>query len=229
MFNNRLENTQPPPTVALADKVRQLKIAGKDVIGLQTGDPDFGTPRSIMEAAYEAMRNGQTHYCDSKGLPVLRQAIVAKCLSFNSVAYDPDKEVYVTNGGIHGYYCTLQALCNPGDEVLIPDPTWPTHLNVASVCGARPVQVPASAENNFCPNISDWESRLTPATRLMVINYPSNPTGAMPEEAYLLQLAAFAEKHDLTVVSDEVYEHITFDDRKAVHFASLPGMKKSTP
>lgn len=219
---------QPSATVVLADHVRHLKEQGERIFSLQTGDPDFKTPLPIINSAAEAAAAGHTHYADSKGLPALREAIAAKCAEYNNTTFDPATEILVTNGGIHGYFCALKALLNAGDEVLIPDPSWPSHAGVAMVCGAKVSHIPALAENGFVPTLQAWEDAITPATRIIVINYPSNPTGAMPSREYLEQLNALAAKHKLLVLSDEVYEYILMGNSQPVSFASLPGAKERT-
>lgn len=219
---------QPSATVVLADHVRQLKAQGEHIFSLQTGDPDFKTPEAVISSAAQAAAAGHTHYADSKGLPALREAIAAKCADYNKITYDPATEILVTNGGIHGYFCALKALLNPGDEVLIPDPSWPSHASVAMVCGAKVAHIPALAENGFVPTLQAWKDAITPATRIIVINYPSNPTGAMPSREYLEQLNELAARHNLLVLSDEVYEYILIGNNQPVSFASLPGAKERT-
>src|SRR5512146_473185 len=145
------------PTVALADRVLRLRAAGRKIIALQTGDPDFATPLAIVEAAARAMRDGHTHYCDSRGIPELRQALAAKLRRVNGFDYDPDREILVTCGGIHAYYCALQGLVAPSAEVLIPDPIWMTHTNIAQVIGRSVVRVPSRAEDQWRPTLETWE------------------------------------------------------------------------
>lgn len=227
-LNQQLTQVRESATVALADRVRRLRASGRSVIGLQTGDPDFATPQSIIDAAYRAMVEGQTHYADSRGLPELRQAIADKLLRVNRVEYDPASEILVTCGGVHAYYCALQAILNPGDEVLVPDPAWMPHANMVTVLHGCPVRVPALAENNFWPTLADWGKALSPRTVAMVINSPNNPTGSVATAAYLAEINRFAAAHNLYVISDEVYENILFDDRQHTCFAALPEAKPRT-
>lgn len=215
-------------TVALADRVRQLSAAGQRVIALQTGDPDFATPSPIVEAAHRAMRGGHTHYGHSRGVPELREAIAEKLQRANKAEYRPESEILVTCGGVHAYYCALQALLNPGDEVLVPDPSWMTHSNMVLVIRGLPVRVPALPENGFFPTMTAWEKAITRKTKALVINSPSNPTGMVASREYLTELNRFAEHHDLYVVSDEVYERILYDGREHTCFASLPDAKGRT-
>ncbi len=192
-----------------------LKASGRQVIGLQVGDPDFATPPAVIEAAARALREGQTHYASSRGDPRLLMAASAKLLRDENVTRAAETELLVTHGGIHAYYVGLQSILNPGDEVLIPDPSWATHSNMAIMLRGVAVRVPAPAERGFIPALEAWERALTPRTRVIVINYPSNPTGAYPDRAYLQALYQFAQAHDLWIVSDEVYGSLHFGERPA--------------
>lgn len=227
-LNNRLLSIEESATVALADRVRKLKASGKSIIALQTGDPDFVTPDCIIEAAHEAMRSGQTHYCDSRGLPELRRAIAERIAQQSGVHYDPDAEILVTCGGIHAYYCALQAVVNPGDEVMVPDPAWMPHSNMVSLVGGKAVRVPSTAATHFFPTMDAWQEALTSRTVALVINSPNNPTGMVAERKYLEHLVQFAAANDLFVISDEVYDGILFDGREHICVASLPDAKSRT-
>ena len=225
-LNQRLQQIQESATVAIADRVRKLKAEGKHVIALQTGDPDFSTPEPIVETAYQALQDGLTHYAHSRGLPQLREAISHKLAQENRAHYDPRSEILVTNGGVHAYFCALQAILNSGDEVLIPDPAWMTHANVVAVLGGQAKRVPSRAEHSFWPQMADWEQSVSPKTVALVINSPNNPTGSAASADYLSAVVQFAICHDLHVISDEVYEAILFDGRKHVSVASLLGARE---
>jgi len=212
-LNTQFDRIRQSATVAMADRILALKAGGQPILGLQVGDPDFRTPAAVVEAASRAMEAGLTHYGPSSGFPDLRQAIAAKLQRDEGVAYDPGTEILATHGGIHAYYTALQAILNPGDEVLIPDPSWATHANMVVMLRGSVIRVPAPAENGFIPLLEAWEQALTPKTRALVLNYPSNPTGAYPSREYLQALQAFAQAHDLWVVSDEVYGSLYFGDR----------------
>jgi aspartate/methionine/tyrosine aminotransferase len=227
-MNTQFELLRQSPTVAMADRVAALKAGGRKITGLTAGDPDFDTPRPILDAALQAMQAGLTHYGPSRGLPELRQAVALKLERDNGVIYDPQGEILVTHGGVHAYYAALQTLLNPGDEVLIPDPTWATHVNVVTMLRGRAVRVPGPAENGFIPPIEAWEQALTPKSRLLVINYPANPTGAVPPGEYLAQLQELAARHGLWVVSDEVYENLFFTPARPACAAAFPGAKERT-
>ena len=227
-LNTELAELRESATVALGDRVRRLRADGLKVIGLQTGDPDFPTPQPIIDAAYRAMNEGDTHYSDSRGLPELRQAIANKFHRVNHVEYDPAEEILPTCGGVHAYHCALASILRPGDEVLIPDPAWMTHANVVALLGGRAVRASSSLEHAFWPTFADWEKVVTRRTVALVVNSPNNPTGAVARRDYLNQLNQFAAAHDLYVISDEVYENILYDDRQHTCFASLKGARERT-
>ena len=226
-LNRQFELIRQSATVAMADRILALKASGQPIIGLQVGDPDFGTPPAVLDAASRALQAGLTHYGPSSGYLDLRQAIATKLQRDEGVAYDPAGEILVTHGGIHAYYTALQAILNPGDEVLVPDPTWATHANMVVMLRGTAVRVPAPAEHGFIPPLEAWAQALTPKTRAIVLNYPSNPTGAYPTRDYLAQLQAFAEAHDLWVVSDEVYGSLYYGERPT-SAAAVPGAKDRT-
>ena len=228
LLNDQLAALSESFSIALADKVRQMKANGTAVIGLQTGDPDFDTPQPIIDAAQKALRDGQTHYTDSRGLPGLRQAIARKIAEQQGVDYDPQSEILVTHGAIHAYYTGLQAIIKPGDTVLVPDPSWQTHANMVRVLRGQAVRVPSLPENNFFPTFEAWEESLTPQTVALVINTPNNPTGCMASQAYLQMLVEFAERHNLYIISDEVYERLVYDDNRHISVASIPGAQERT-
>ncbi|MFZ5919937.1 MAG: pyridoxal phosphate-dependent aminotransferase [Chloroflexota bacterium] len=226
-LNTQFERLRQSPTIAIFDRIAALRAAGRAILPLQVGDPDFGTPPSVLEAAVKAMEGGLTHYVPSRGLPDLRQAAASKLLRDNGLTYDPAGEILVTHGGIHAYYLAMQSILNPGDEALIPDPTWATHANMVTMLRGGVVRVPAPAENGFIPPMEAWEKALTPRTRAIVLNYPSNPTGAYPSREYLSQLQAIAAEHDLWIVSDEVYENLYYADKPA-SAGVVPGAKART-
>ena len=226
-LNRQFELIRQSATVAMADRILALKASGQPIIGLQVGDPDFGTPPAVLAAASRALQAGLTHYGPSSGYLDLRQAIATKLQRDEGVVYDPASEILVTHGGIHAYYTALQAILNPGDEVLVPDPTWATHANMVVMLRGEAVRVPAPAEHGFIPPLEAWAQALTPKTRAIVLNYPSNPTGAYPTRDYLEQLQAFAEAHDLWVVSDEVYGSLYYGERPT-SAAAVAGAKDRT-
>jgi len=212
-LNRQFEHIRQSATVAMHDRILARKAQGIPVIQLQVGDPDFPTPQAVLDVAYDALRSGLTHYGPSRGYPDLRAAAAFKLSRDNGMTYDPETEILVTHGGIHAYYLAMQSILNPGDEVLIPDPSWATHANMVTMLRGQVTRVPASPENGFIPQIEAWEKALSPKTRAILLNYPSNPTGAYPSREYLTKLQEFAAKHKLWVVSDEVYENLYYEER----------------
>jgi aspartate/methionine/tyrosine aminotransferase len=210
LLNKQFELIRQSPTVAMADRVNALKAKGIKIVGLQTGDPDFSTPTAVTEVALDAIERGLTHYGPSRGTIATRQAAALKLMRDNGVAYNPDNEIMITHGGIHAYYLAMQALINPGDEVLIPDPTWATHANMVTMLRGVAVRIPARAENGFLPDLNDLGRFITPRTKAIVINYPSNPTGVYPSREYLGEMQFIATQHQLWVISDEVYENLYY-------------------
>lgn len=226
-LNTQFETIRQSATVAMNDRILAVKASGRKVIQLQVGDPDFATPPSVLDAATEALRSGLTHYGPSRGYPDLRAAAASKLARDNGLSYDPASEILVTHGGIHAYYLAMQSILNPGDEVLIPDPTWATHANMASMLRAEVVRVPAPAENGFIAYFESWEKALTAKTRVIVLNYPSNPTGMYPSRDYLAKLQDFAAAHNLWVVSDEVYENLYFEEKPTSAGAFLDAKERT--
>ena len=226
-LNTQFDSLRQSPTVAMADRILALKASGRKITGLQVGDPDFATPPPVLDVAFKAMQDGLTHYGPSKGYPELRHAAALKLERDSAVSYDPETEILVTHGGIHAYYLALQSILNPGDEVLVPDPSWGTHANMAMMLRANVIRIPAPAENGFIPHFESWEKSLTPKTRVIVLNYPSNPTGAYPTREYLQRLQDFAAKHHLWIVSDAVYEDLYYGERPT-SAAAFEGAKERT-
>jgi aspartate/methionine/tyrosine aminotransferase len=157
----------------------------------------------------------------------LRRAAALKLERDSAVSYDAKTELLVTHGGIHAYYLAMQSILNPGDEVLIPDPSWATHANMATMLRASVIRIPAPAENRFIPPLEEWKKALTSKTRVIVLNYPSNPTGAYPTREYLGQLQEFASEHNLWIVSDAVYEDLYYGE-KPTSIAAFEGAKQRT-
>ncbi|HEX6033755.1 MAG TPA: pyridoxal phosphate-dependent aminotransferase [Anaerolineales bacterium] len=226
-LNLQFNSLRQSATVAMADRILALKASGQKIIGLQVGDPDFPTPQAVQEIAFKAMQDGFTHYGPSQGYSELRRAAARKLERDSNVSYDPETELLVTHGGIHAYYLAMQSILNPDDEVLVPDPTWATHANMATMLRGNVIRVPAPPENGFIPYFELWQQALTPKTRVIVLNYPSNPTGAYPTREYLGKLQDFAAQHNLWIVSDAVYEDLYYGDRPT-SAAAFDGAKERT-
>lgn len=192
---------------------------------LESGEPSFGVPEHIKEAMERALRDDQTHYVASAGITELRKAIVAKCHTANGIPIESQNEVIVTNGGMHGLYCLFHALLEPGDEVLIPDPTWTCVQHLITLCGGTVKRVPLYEERGWTFDPEELRAAITPRTRALMINSPHNPTGGVLTLADQEAIASIVRDNpQLTVVSDEAYEHVIYDGAEHVSFASLPGM-----
>ncbi|MEO6669099.1 MAG: pyridoxal phosphate-dependent aminotransferase [Ferruginibacter sp.] len=224
-LNNHIDSVKQSGTVALADRVRQLERQGKRIIPLHTGDPDFNTPALIIEASARAIQNGLTHYSNSRGLTELREAISEYLKIYNNASFDPGSEILVTQGGIHAYFLALTSIINEGDEVLIPDPTWMSHPNIIKLVGGIPIPVASSGIENLLPSIEDLERKISSHTKAVVINSPGNPTGEIATKEYFSQLMQLAERHDLFIISDEVYDQFVFEGSGFCSATSFPEAK----
>ena len=206
-----------PSTIASSMPVSRIRgimdLAWEDpeAIHLEVGEPDFPTPSHIIEAAHEAARAGHTRYAPNAGLPELREALADKVLHRNGYESSPD-QVVVTQGGIQALYLVLRALLEPGDEVLLPDPAWPNFRMIAHLLGARVLPYPLVAEGDFLPRLEDLERMVTPRTRAVLVNSPSNPLGTVLPRELAQTLLEFARKRGLWFIADEVYDELVFDD-----------------
>ena len=220
-LSSRAEALQPSLTLAISARAKALQQEGRNICSLSAGEPDFGTPSFIVEASIQALRDGVTRYGPAAGDPALREAIAGKITSENGIPTSA-AEVLVTNGGKQAIYNLFQVLLNPGDEVLIPSPYWLSYPEMARLAGARPVSVPSSAADGFRLDLQALEAAITPATRLLVINSPGNPTGRVLSLDELQQLAELVRRHPrLLVMTDEIYEYLL--DQGITHhsFAAL--------
>ncbi|MDQ4144715.1 MAG: pyridoxal phosphate-dependent aminotransferase [Actinomycetota bacterium] len=196
---------------------------------LESGEPSFDVPPHIKEAMLRALAENKTHYVASAGIPQLRQAVVDKCRTENGLPVEGVADTIITNGGMHGLYCVFQSLLEPGDEVLIPDPTWTCVQHLITLCGGVVKRAPLHEARGWTFDPDELRQAITPRTRVLMINSPHNPTGGVLSLADLQAIAEIVEDHPhLTVISDEAYEHITYDGVGHVSFASLPGMYPST-
>jgi len=208
-------------------EVERLRSEGKEVISLGIGEPDFDTPSHIVEAMIDATRSGATRYTPNKGIPQLRKAIIKKLQDDNNVSYELE-EIICTVGVAEGVYVALSAFLNPGDEVLVPDPSWLNYSHVPTLNDAVAVGYPLVAEKDFQIDVEELEKRITDKTKMLVVLDPSNPTGGVLRRECLEKVAEFAIKHDLLVISDEIYEKIIYDGNEHISIASLPGMHERT-
>jgi aminotransferase len=206
----------------------RMEQQGREVIHLEIGRPDFNTPAHIVEAAVTALRSGKHHYCPNAGIPELRHAIVRKYSDEYDLDYDPDSGIIVTNGVAEGVYLAMNALLNPGDQILIPDPGWLNYA-VDAICSyAEPVSYTLAATNGYQPDVNEIKDKITPRTRMIMLVSPSNPVGSVTRVEVLQGIAALAEEHGLIVVTDEIYERIIFPPAHHHNIACLPSMKDRT-
>lgn len=215
---NSLNNIKPSPTIAISMKAAELKASGKDIISLGMGEPDFDTPDHIKEAAIAAIKKGDTKYTAVDGTPALKRAIIAKFKRENSLDYKAS-EIIVGTGAKQVIYNALIASINPQDEVIIPAPYWVSYPDMVLLAGGTPVIVNSGAENNFKISPKDLEAKITNKTKWLILNSPSNPTGACYSAADLKSLAEVLLKYpQVHIMADDIYEHLTFDGLK---FATL--------
>lgn len=204
-----------------------------DVISLGIGEPDFVTPDVIRQAGIDSLQQGDTHYTSNSGILELRQAIADKWAELYGVRYDPERETLVTVGGSEALYLALTAIVNPGDGVIIPQPCFVSYEAEVTFAGGTPAPIATTVETTFQVTGDQLEAAVTPRTRAILINYPNNPTGAVLDRARMEEVAAVAERHDLLVISDEIYDRLVYptDGESAAAqttFSSLPGMRDRT-
>jgi aspartate aminotransferase len=216
-----------PKSFGMYEKAMVLMAEGKDVIHLEVGRPNFDTPLHIKEATKKALDEGKVHYGEFAGEFKLRRAIADKLKSHNKLDASPD-DILVTNGLTHGAYAVFMAALDEGDEVILLEPYYPQHINKIELAGGKIVTAPLDAGNGFAIDRAAIEARLTPKTRMICIVNPSNPTGRVFSRAELQIIADLAIEHDLLVISDEVYEQITYDGHRHISIASLDGMWERT-
>ena len=204
----RAASIKPSPTLAVTAKAAELKAAGRDIIALSAGEPDFDTPEHIKEAAIRAIRDGMTKYTAAGGMPELKEAVADKFQRENNLNYQPE-QILVSCGAKHSIYNLMQALLNPGDEVIIPAPYWVSYPDMAKLAGAEPVVIRAGIEQRFKITGKQLEGAITANSRLLIINSPSNPTGVSYSDEELAELAAVLINHpDIVILTDDIYEHI---------------------
>ena len=210
------------------EEVNRRQAAGEDIVHLAIGRPDFDTPAHIKEAAKRALDEGKVHYSSNYGIPELREAITQKLKKDNGLTFDSATEIIVTVGTNEAVFIAMLALLNPGDEVLIPDPCWLHYFYCTQMTGAIPISVPIREQNEFEPDIEDFRRRITPKTKMMVVNTPNNPTGAVYPVEILEELAQLAREKDLLVLSDEIYEKMVYAGERHFSIGAIPGMRERT-
>ncbi len=245
MNHHAVESQITPPTLAVARARVSARVAAlpaspirrffeiastmDDVISLSIGEPDFVTPAPILEAGIQSLRDGQTSYTDTSGIIELRAAIVAKLSRlYEGPDYDPVREALITIGVSEGTQLAFDAILDPGDEVIIPQPCFASFTAAVQLAGGTPVPLATRVEDHFQILATDIEAAITPRTKALLLSYPNNPTGAVLERVCLEEIACLAARHDLIVISDEIYDRLVYGDHRHVMFATLPGMRDRT-
>ena len=222
-FNSNLKKIKPSGIRKLFD----LAQGKKDLVSFGIGEPDFVTPSHIREAAKKSLDEGYTHYTPNLGFPEFREALANKLKQKNKISVTPE-EVVVTSGGTEALFFAFYILINPEDEIIIPDPGFVVYEPQVYFVGGRPVYFPLRGENNFHPDLEELKNCITSKTKAILLNSPSNPTGAVFNKDELLAIAKLAQEKDIFVISDELYEDIVYDGKEHISIASLPGMKEKT-
>jgi aspartate/methionine/tyrosine aminotransferase len=220
--SRRPSHLRPTAVNTILAEIRQAQARGQTIVSLMRGEPDFDTPPHIAEAAARAMTSGRTRYPDNRGELVLREAVAAKLSRENRVTYDPATEILVTTGATLGIYTALMALLNEGDDVLLPDPVYDAYYSPIVLAGGRPVPVPATIENGrFVVTVAAIENVLTTRSRALLLNTPWNPVGTVFRTSELEAIGDVVVRRNLALISDEIYEAITYDDARHVSPSSL--------
>ena len=226
IISDSLKRIKPSPTIAVTTKARELKAAGKDVIGLGAGEPDFDTPDNIKEVAIKAIKEGDTKYTAVDGTPALKKAIAEKFKRENNLDYSID-QITVGAGGKHVIYNAMMATLNKGDEVIILAPYWVSYPDIVLLAGAEPVIIKCSENQGFKLNPKDLKNNITNKTKWLILNSPSNPTGASYSENEIKKLAEVLKKNShVHILSDDIYEHISYEGFKFFTIAQIPELKE---
>ena len=225
IISDNLNKIKPSPTIAVTQKARELKAAGKDIIGLGAGEPDFDTPDNIKQAAIKAINDGDTKYTAVDGTPVLKQAIVNKFKRENNLDYKID-QVTVGVGGKHVIYNAMMATLNEGDEIIIPAPYWVSYPDIVLLAGGTPIILECNEKQGFKINPVELEKLIKPKTKWIILNSPSNPTGACYTEKDIRDIAEVLKKYPhVYILSDDIYEHVTYEEFKFFTIAQVDSFK----
>ena len=228
IVSNSLKRIKPSPTIAVTTKARELRAAGKDVIGLGAGEPDFDTPDNIKDAAIEAIKNGDTKYTAVDGTPALKKAIQAKFKRENTLSYDLN-QITVGTGGKQVLYNAFMATVNKGDEVIIPAPYWVSYPDIILLAGGKPKIVKCDEKDNFKLTAQKLKKAISKKTKWIILNSPSNPTGSSYSNSEIKEIAEVLKKNKkIYILSDDIYEHITYDDFKFSTIAEIQELKDRT-
>ena len=228
IVSNSLKRIKPSPTIAVTTKARELRAAGKDVIGLGAGEPDFDTPDNIKDAAIEAIKNGDTKYTAVDGTPALKKAIQAKFKRENNLSYDLN-QITVGTGGKQVLYNAFMATVNKGDEVIIPAPYWVSYPDIILLAGGKPKIVKCDEKDNFKLTAQNLKKAISKKTKWIILNSPSNPTGSSYSKSEIKEIAEVLKKNKkIYILSDDIYEHITYDDFRFSTIAEIKELKDRT-
>ena len=228
MVSDGAKRLEASPIRAILDRAAALRGQGNQVIPFSAGEPDFPTPEPIKAATMQAIADNYSHYASNRGLPALRKILAKKIEQDTGLAYDPENEILITSSGAEALNNTIFTFVGPGDEVIIPTPAFVSYKNLVKFAGGIFVDVPLRAENGFQLNAAEIEEKITPKTKMIILNNPNNPSGAVYSRETLEQVAALAVKYDLLVLSDEMYGRLVYDGAEFVSMASLPGMRERT-
>jgi aspartate aminotransferase len=225
IISNNLKRIKPSPTIAVTQKARELKASGKDIIGLGAGEPDFDTPDNIKQAAIKAINDGDTKYTAVDGTPALKDAIVKKFKRENNLEYQAD-QITVGAGGKHVIYNAMMATLNEDDEVIVPAPYWVSYPDIVLLAGGKPVILECNEKQGFKLNPSELEKSITKKTKWIILNSPSNPTGACYSEKDIKEIAEVLARHPhVYILSDDIYEHVTYEGFKFFTIAQIKNLK----
>ena len=225
IISNNLKRIKPSPTIAVTQKAKELKASGKDIIGLGAGEPDFDTPDNIKQAAIKAIKEGDTKYTAVDGTPKLKNAIVKKFKRENNLDYQID-QITVGTGGKQVIYNAMMATLNEGDEVIIPAPYWVSYPDIVLLAGGKPVILECNEKQGFKINPSELEKSITKKTKWIILNSPSNPTGACYSEKDIKEIGKILEKHShVFILSDDIYEHVTYGNFEFFTIAQIENLK----
>ncbi|MFH9075237.1 pyridoxal phosphate-dependent aminotransferase [Streptomyces alboflavus] len=227
-LSNRISGIEKSATYDIFDMVRNLRTQGASILDLGGGEPDFSTPPHITEAAVAALSEGFTHYTPSRGIPELLEALSEKLAKDNGIHAEAVSDIIVTPSAKHALYICFLSVLDPGDEILVPTPSWVSYGAMAQLAGARPVPVPLAADQGFRLSRDRLERQVSGATKAIVVNTPNNPTGHVLDEDEARDIAEFAAAHDLFVISDEIYEKIRYGGARHLSPASLPSCADRT-
>jgi aspartate aminotransferase len=220
IISSRIAELSPSMTLSITATARRMQSEGEEVFSFGAGEPDMDTPQFIKDAAAKALADGETKYTPAAGLMALREGIAAKLQAENNMEYSP-KEVVVNCGAKHSCYNAILAVCEPGDEVIIPAPYWTSYPEMVRMAGASPVIVETKENNSYKLTADDFEEAMTPLTKMIILNSPNNPTGAVYSREELEKIGEVAASEDIIILSDEIYEKITYNEAEHVSIASI--------